>query len=300
MEGFHQSRFGALVVFGSACALVAVACTFELADVEPPGNGQAVDGGAGSGAIGGAGGAGGAGGSTGGTAGADATPWPELDASEAGPEVGPEDTGTDSNDGNGGGAGGAGGAEGGSPSTNTIRPSNALDGDGFLANPALCGQQVWDYYQQSTYKALHVGRDAPCSEVATYRAYMRFELQSLAGATIQSAILRFELRSKSEPTAGVDLLEIEDFGNLGAGDWSGAEKHDFGEVFNTTTALGWVETNVTARVAASVSNGQIAFKLQYRDESADPQGKSRWYGITSANEGSSRAPQLVVTYLPAP
>jgi hypothetical protein len=298
LEGFHQSRSGALVVLWSVCALVAVACTFDLADVEPEADGQPVDGGAESGANGGTGGAGGAGGadgSTGGTAGLDAS-WPEPDASESGPEVGPEDTGADSN---AGGAGGAGGTDGGPPTTNTIRPSNALDGDGFLANPALCGQQVWDFYEQSTYKALHVGRDVPCSEVATYRTYMRFELQSLVGTTIQSAVLRFELRSKSDPTAGVDLLEIADFGNLGAGDWSGGEKHDFGEVFNTTTALGWVGTDVTARVAAAVSDGQIAFKLQYRDESADPQGKSRWYGITSANEGSSRAPQLVVTYLPA-
>ena len=283
-------------------ASIMAACTFELADVKPVAVGDAGPSDAGAGGAAGAadaslGGSGGVGGS-GGTAG-DAGPWPHDGPSE----VNPYDTGTDAPDGAGGtagsaGAGGAGGTGGPAPITNTLRPATGLGGDGFLSNPALCGETVWDFYEQSTYKAVHVGRDVPCSNVATYRAFMRFNLQNLAGAAIVSAILRFELRSKTDVSSAVNLVEIEDFGNLGAGDWGSAERQNLGQVFGPGTALGWVETDVTGRVVAALSSGVIAFKLQYGDESEDPAGKSRWYGITATDDGASRAPQLVVSYVP--
>jgi hypothetical protein len=111
-------------------------------------------------------------------------------------------------------------------------------------------------------------------------------------------MLRFELASKTEPRAGVNLLEIQDFGTLQFSDWSQPTLRNLGAAFDTNTGIGWITVDVTESVADSIAKGVVAFQLRYGDESEDPQGKSRWYGITAAEEGASRAPQLVITFVP--
>lgn len=227
--------------------------------------------------------------SAGGSGGAvEDTGWPPQDGDplETASNDGPDET-------NGGEAG-----AGGSPVTDTVRPTGALDGDGFLASPPLCGDAVWDYYQQSSYKALHVGRDEPCGSVSTYRAFLQFSLAPFAGTTISAALLRFELRTKSNPRAGVVLHAIESFGNLTLASWNQAVLQDYGPVLDEASAMGWIEVDVTDRVTQALGSGVIAFRLSYATESENPEGKSRWYGITAVDDGDARAPQLVITYLP--
>ena len=262
------------------------ACTFELEDVKST---RAPD--AGVDAAGGAGGDG-------------SVQWPTgdgaLDTAEAESAT---DAGSLDADGGGGAAGAAGGAGaagsgGGPPTTVTVYPLAGLDGDGFLASPDLCGQEVWDYYTQATYKALHVGRDNPCSADTTYRAFLRFSLLPFVGTAPVEAVLRFSYAGKTDPTAGVGLFEVADFQSLAVGDWGAQHRHDFGQVLGPSTAPDWIEVDVVDRVAAALAQGMsaIAFKLQYADEAEDPNGKSRWYGIRASNDGIDNAPRLVVTY----
>lgn len=197
-----------------------------------------------------------------------------------------------------GGAGATGGSGGTTGGTLTIKPGLSTSGDGFLASPDLCNQTVFDSYKQPSYKAIHVGRDVPCGAIATYRAYVRFDLSPLAGKSAKSAKLRFYYAENTDATAGVALRYIDDFGQLDFGDWPIAERMTFGSVFDASTAPGWVERDVTAAVqdVQSKSETVVAFQLRYLDETQDPGGTSRWYGIVATEDPSDQGPQLLVDY----
>jgi hypothetical protein len=195
----------------------------------------------------------------------------------------------------GGGSSGTGGTTGG---TLTIMPPLALSGDGFLAKPDLCGQVVWDSYQQPSYKAIHAGRDVPCGSIATYRAFMRFDLSPASGKTIKSAHLRFYYVEKIDnPTVAVNLFRVSDFGQLDSNDWNATEVEAYGAVLGSSTAPGWIDVDVTAGAnAAAGAGGFLAFKLQAADEGFDPGGKSHWYGFAATESGQSTSPRVVITY----
>jgi hypothetical protein len=194
--------------------------------------------------------------------------------------------------GTGGAAGGTGGAAGGSA---TLKPSSGLGGDGFIATPHLCNKVVHDHYQQASYKAIHAGRDVPCGGVATYRAFLRFDLGGIPGP-IKKATLRLYYAQKAEPKAGVGLFGIKDFGQLDPGDWSLLVGTSHGTVVTAASGLGWISRDVTADAAAAKSGGSaVAFTLRYLGEGEDPAGQSRWYGFVAAENGTL-GPELVVDY----
>jgi hypothetical protein len=215
------------------------------------------------------------------------------DASLSGGAAG--SAGAGSSGGSGGSTGGSGGSAGG---TLTVHPGLALMGDGFLASPDLCGDPVIDSYGQPSYKAIHAGRDQPCGNVATYRAFMRFELTALEGLATKTAKLRFYYASKASPTAAVHAVYVADFGQLDANDWNVAERQNLGDVLDPSTIPGWVELDVTSPLADALSKGDaaLAFELRYDDEAQDPAGKSRWYGVVAVENGGGLEPSLVVTY----
>lgn len=194
-----------------------------------------------------------------------------------------------------GGSGGGGGSGGTGTSKLTLLPGSGLTGDGFLAQPGLCNKTVFDSYSQPNYKAIHVGRDVPCGSVATYRAFIRFDLSKLSSAVL-SAKLRLHYSSTTNPTAAVSLLGIADFGQLSSQVWSAAKGTDYGTLLTPTSPLGWLETSVVDQVNSAISSGGgVAFELRYQNEGEDPGGKSRWYGLVAADNGSL-GPELVVTY----
>ena len=178
-----------------------------------------------------------------------------------------------------------------------IKAQTGLYGDGFLASPNLCGQQVWDYYTQTYGKMIHVGTDKPCSANAAYRAYIRIALASITG-TVVSASFKFYLAGKISPTANVSLYEIIDFGQLDFGDWAYSTRASLGTVITTNTANGWISVDVTSRVQAAKTAGlsHIAFVLVYQDEGGFG-GTSRWYAIAAADNGGGLEPHLDVTTL---
>jgi len=195
----------------------------------------------------------------------------------------------------GGGAPPGGGGTGGTPPGGTL--TLPVLADGFLANPDLCGKSVWDSYSQPSYKAIHVGRDVPCSGIATYRAFMRFDVKPASGVTPKSAKLRFHFTSTTDPISGVKLVAIPDYAALDAGDWSAAELKGYGTVLGPATPLGWVEVDVLDSLLQALGSGsKLAFKLQYENEGEDPADKSRWYGITAQEQGNSNVAQVVVDY----
>lgn len=207
-----------------------------------------------------------------------------------------------------GGAGALGGADAGTPDatpgggtggisggTKILKPGLALAGDGFLAAPSLCGDQVIDSYSQPSYKAIHVGRDVPCGKVATYRAFLRFDAATLPGP-LKKATLKLYYAQKQQPTAGVTLLGITDYPQLTTSAWSQPTAATFGTVITPSSAPGWVAVDVSAHVTSSWSGGGgVAFELRYEAEGQDPGGTSRWYGIV-ATENGSLGPELVVEY----
>jgi hypothetical protein len=187
-----------------------------------------------------------------------------------------------------------GGSGGTAPVVITIKPLGGLQGDGFLAHPNLCGQEVFDSYAHDSYKGIHVGRDPPCNQTATYRAFVRFKLDVLGSGPIVSAKLRLYLKEKTEPTAGVDLQRINDFGNLDANDWNKATIKNLGGLITPGTKLGWIEADVTPGVSLALADGVVAYRLIYDNEAEDPGGKSRWYVIVASDNGTL-GPELVVT-----
>lgn len=197
--------------------------------------------------------------------------------------------------GSGGPSGGAGGSGGVAGGTLTLKPGLALAGDGFLSNPSLCGDSVIDSYQQASYKAIHAGRDVPCGNTATYRAYVRFELTSVPGP-VKKATLRLYYAQKADPTAGVGLWAIPDFQALTTQSWGVGLGTDHGTVITPSSALGWIQKDVTGDAKDAQTKGAAAaFELRYQNEAEDPAGKSRWYGIV-ATENGTLGPELVVEY----
>ena len=264
---------------GSALGGLLLSACLGISDVEDR------DGGA-SGGSGGSGVDGGGFPGYGGSGGADAS---------AGGSGGTGGTTTGGAGGASGGAGGSGGSGGISSGKLTLKPGLALAGDGFLANPDLCGDVVHDSYQQSSYKAIHAGRDVPCSGVATYRAYLRFDLAPVK-SSVKKATLRFYYAQKADPTAGVGLWSIPDFKQLGSQSWGLPLENSYGTVLTPASALGWIETEVSNEAKAAQAQGEAAsFELRYLDEGEDPAGKSRWYGIV-ATENGTLGPELVVEY----
>lgn len=181
-----------------------------------------------------------------------------------------------------------------------IKAQTGLAGDGFLANPSLCGQSVWDYYAQAWGAMLHVGTDYPCDIDAVYRIYIRISLAAITGP-VTSAYLKFYNiyagDHGSSPNAGVTLYEIADFGSLDSGDWSYSDRATFGTVLSPGQGTGWISVDVTARVQAAKAEGlgYIAFMLAAQDE-GPPGGVSRWYAISAADNGSDLEPRLDVAF----
>ncbi|MBK8994146.1 MAG: DNRLRE domain-containing protein [Myxococcales bacterium] len=197
--------------------------------------------------------------------------------------------------GDGSSTGGGAGTGGISSGTVTLEPGLALAGDGFLAHPDLCGKTVHDSYQQSSYKAIHAGRDVPCNGLSTYRAFVRFDLGPVPGP-VKKATLRLYYAQKAEPNAGVGLWAIPDFSQLTAQSWNLALGTSYGTLVTPTSALGWAQKDVSNAAKAAQSQGDAAaFELRYLDESEDPAGKSRWYGFV-ATENGTLGPELVVDY----
>jgi hypothetical protein len=253
------SRF----VWVFACAGV-VSC-LGLAEVDEPSQGTG-----GSGAVGADGGAWPESGSdaSGGTGNADATPDVAV-----------------------GGASGS-GATGGTTAV-VVLPKGSLAGDGFIASPDLCGEDVWDSYDQSSYFALHVGRDNPCNEKATYRAFLRFSLDGLPSGQPVSAKLRFHYEQYGDATGDAELFEIQDFVQLEAADWDSNVLTPLGVVLEPSTPLGWIEIDVTSLVAGKSG---IAFMLRYTNENEDFGDVSRWYGIVAEDTGDAYVPRLELEY----
>jgi hypothetical protein len=235
----------------------------------------------------------------------------EVDESKQGTggsgAVGPDggtwpESGSDANGGTGntdatadvalGGASGS-GATGGTPNTIVIQPKGSLAGDGFIASPDLCDQIVWDSYDQSTYFALHVGRDNPCNEKSTYRAFLRFDLDGLPAGAPLSAKLRFHYEQYGDATGDAELFEIEDFGQLKADDWDSNTLTNLGVVLEPSTPLGWIEVDVTSLIAGKTG---IAFLLRYTNENEDFGDESRWYGIVAEDTGDAYVPRLELEY----
>ncbi len=187
------------------------------------------------------------------------------------------------------GVGGGGGA-----GMIVVKPELGAGGDGFLSLPDLCGTAVWDWYDQPGYKAIHAGRDNPCSVDVSYRAYLRFGIKNLGDAS--SATLRLYYASRAEPTAGVKLFEIDDFVTLGAEDWSAVQRADLGVVMDPATPVGtWIDVDVTARYLQAQLDGleTLAFELRYANEAEPTNAMSKWYGFASA-ENDNNQPRLVL------
>ena len=183
----------------------------------------------------------------------------------------------------------------------TINPNLGLTGDGFLANPTLCGTQVWNYYTQAYGDMLHVGADVPCGSNAYYRSYFSFNLFGLSGKTIGYAKFRFYYAGKTSPAYNVALQEITPFGTLAYSDWGSTSTYitSFGTVLTTGTATGqWIEVDVTTALQAAIDRSASRFDLRmhYGGEGVAP-GTSRWYAITATDDGGNK-PQLVVEAAP--
>lgn len=273
MKSAGSGKLGWVVTAASLTACLGISDVEERDGGATGGGGSGIDGGGFPGYGGTGGGDGGATGGSGGTTGGS--------AGTTGGSAGAT-----------GGSAGAGGVTGG---TVTLKPGLALAGDGFLANPGLRGKTVHDSYSQSSYKAIHAGRDVPCNGLATYRAFVRFELGPVPGP-VKKATLRLYYAQMAEPNAGVGLWAIPDFTPLTTQSWNLPLGTSFGTLVTPTSTPGWTQKDVSNAVKAAQSQGEAAaFELRYLDESEDPAGKSRWYGFV-ATENGTLGPELVVEY----
>jgi hypothetical protein len=176
-----------------------------------------------------------------------------------------------------------------------------LTGDGFLANPSLCGDVVHDWFQRPTYRGLFAGRDFPCGAEAAYRAFLRFPILPGPRFELTKVELWLFYAEKGVPIFGLDLYEIPDFGTLDFGDFGAisAPRHAFGNIATPFTPTGqWLVTNVTTRYLQAKTDGltHLAFCLA-QNESILSGGISRWYAIVAAdNPGGIGVPRLVYTF----
>lgn len=186
-----------------------------------------------------------------------------------------------------------------------IPAATGLTGDGFLANPSLCGDQVLNYYGVSgggrpVYKGLFVGRDFPCGANATYRTFVRFPLAGKPTAHIQSVRFAAFLMEKDSPQGSVELRRITDFETLTFADFNLATITNLGTFCTTSQAVGWVTRDVTEAYLAALGSGVLALQLRSLAEGTDPGGHSRFYGFVSADDDSnpSLTPRLLVGFAP--
>lgn len=178
-----------------------------------------------------------------------------------------------------------------------------LTGDGFLANPNLCGDQVHDFYgvggpPRPSYKGVFVGRDFPCGNNATYRAFFRFPLAGLPTENIQQVLFAAYLMEKDNPQGSADLRHINDFGTLDFGDYNIATVTNLGTFVSSSTAIGWVTKDVTSAYNAALAGGVLALQLRSTAEGSDPGGHSHFYGFVSADDDINPffTPRLLVGF----
>lgn len=182
-----------------------------------------------------------------------------------------------------------------------IRPlANSLDGDGALLQPDLCLSGPLDFFQfpsgvNAAFKGLPVGPDFACGGEDVWRGFIRFDIAS-APLTSSQVIFQAHMRRKASPVANLKLFEVEDFGNLAAGDFNGAIRQDFGLMAGPATPdETWFSVDVTSRYNTAKAEGRshMAFRLQTETEGASG-GVSRWYAVASTEEPTLE-PRLGIT-----
>lgn len=172
-------------------------------------------------------------------------------------------------------------------------------GDGYIGKPAsTCQGGVHESVGCSGSECIVVGRDPPCGDQATYRAFLRFELGELAGVTPKSATLELYLYEKSGTTAPVSLLLVPDFVSLEESHWNldGSAKKEWSNFLEPSTPIGPLTLDVTQEVLDALSAGDdaIAFMFVYGNES-EIVSSSHWFGIV-ASEADQARPALALTY----
>lgn len=178
-----------------------------------------------------------------------------------------------------------------------IKAQVGLWGAGFIGIPSLCGTVVWSYYPSAPFaQILCVGTDQPCSANAVYRTFARFDLSGIEGEVVQ-ALAWFKLVGKTSPNADVELLEINDFEQLDAADWSkateGNQRATVGTIITTGTAVGWVSIDVTERLLVAIDDGLGHFAVALRSLGEGSIGKNRWYALAAPDTGEG--PYLEIT-----
>lgn len=183
------------------------------------------------------------------------------------------------------------------PKKNGQLPPNS--GDGYIGLPtSTCQGGVHDDGANcGGASCVAVGRDPPCGDQATYRAYFRFELAPLAGFQPKNATLKLYLWTKSSADKPAELHQIQDFGSLENSDWDSPLLTTFNLTFlQPTTPIGPVSQTVTTELlnALVAKETAIAFMLKSGDETQTV-SSSHWYGIASADEDNA-APVIELSY----
>jgi hypothetical protein len=187
-----------------------------------------------------------------------------------------------------------------------IFPVTGLDGDGFLANPNLCGTQVFDYVPLGALvqkRALAVGRDFRCDINVTYRTFIKWQLAGAPILDIDKVLLTLDLFSKDpdRPPAGSDCLvyRIGDFGTLTFADYNIATIASLGTICTPATTNGPVSLDITSIYTEIVGAGFLAVELRVVNEMQNPSG-IRPYAFVSTDEPTLTAlrPRLVSSFIP--
>jgi hypothetical protein len=144
-------------------------------------------------------------------------------------------------------------------------------------------------------KADLVGLVREGTTIERRRVFKRWKIADVAGG-VNSARIEWRYLDKSQPTANVRLIEVADFGTLGAADWGVTSR---GEITAAAITPGTNENVVLSldvtdayNTAKAIGLQYFAVKLQYANED-EGVGSGRWYRVGGTGEW---APVLVLTW----
>lgn len=187
------------------------------------------------------------------------------------------------------------------PLTQERLVGTGLTGDGYLANPNMCGTQVFDFTSVSgsprpTYRGVFVGQDFACSIDVAYRAFFRWSLVGAPSQEIAKVEFWAYLAEAITTSGNIGLRQISDFGTLDFGDYGIATLVDLGLFLGGEGAQpGWVTKDVTAQYLAAVGGN---FALQLRGSNEAGVGRSAFWGFVAADDivQPHLRPKLVITF----
>jgi len=133
------------------------------------------------------------------------------------------------------------------------------------------------------------------------RAYLNFDISSLAGKKVKEAKLCVYLESRTVDAGAcegtIDLRHIQDFAPLTAADWAYTDIGDVNAAFLqcADTTAKWVCTNVDVNVQADLTAGRTVSAFLLKHSLEDEDTSQAYYTITAADAGAN-APYLDVNY----